>query len=241
MTKEYLVDACPNPLCFFEADDAWSRLFKADVTAEHVLKYACAPDESAAIAEIVERYKHISDRSIDILAAPAEAKILQKLIWPLRHAKTAYMLGNYLGTIAMCGLVAEMVSVLIFEISDVRINNNKIERKEQTALFGSSFEDLGQQRRVDVLFAYGLIDDVTKTKFDAIRIKRKRYLHLWSEEHEQLPKDAVAAYSATVSLVAKVIGQDFQKGKLLLNPALVAYLRRAGVLQPREAQGHIES
>jgi hypothetical protein len=215
MTKEYLVNACPNPLCFFEADDAWSGLVKADVTAEDVLRYACSPDESASIAQIVERYKHISAGSIDILAAPAEAKILQKLIWPLRHAKTAYMLGNYLGAIAMCGLVAEMVSILIFEISDVKINDARMKQKEQIALFGSSFESLGQQRRVDVLFAYGLIDVTTRTKFDTIRTKRKQYLHLWSEEHEQLPGDAIAVYGATISLVAKVLGQGFPKGKLL--------------------------
>jgi hypothetical protein len=241
MTKEYLVNACPNPLCFFEADDAWSRLLKANVTADHVIKYACAPDESTEIAEIVERYRRISTKSADILAAPAETKILQKLIWPLRHAKTAYMLGNYLGTIAMCGLVAEMVAILLYEISDFGINSRKLGQKEQEAMFGRSFEKLGQDRRVDVLSACGVIDGVMKTNFDVVRTKRKRYLHLWSEKHEQLPKDAVAVYNATVSLVAKVLGQDFRNGKLLLNPALVAYLRRAGVLEDREPEGHVES
>src|SRR5687767_10350487 len=115
MTDEYLVNACPNPLRFFEADDAWSRLIEEKVTNDHVVKYACAPDESAEIAEIVNRYRQISDKSADMLVAPTETRILQKLIWPLRHAKAAYMLGNYLGTIAMCGLVAEMVSILLFE------------------------------------------------------------------------------------------------------------------------------
>jgi hypothetical protein len=109
MPDNYLVNACPNPLRFFEADENWSSLIKTGVTPDHIIRYACAPDESAEIAQIVDRYRQISDKSADILVAPAEAKILQKLIWPLRHAKAAYMLGNYLGTIAMCGLVAEMI------------------------------------------------------------------------------------------------------------------------------------
>jgi hypothetical protein len=234
MTDEYLVNACPNPLRFFEADAAW---FKEEVASDHLVKYACAPDESAAIAEIVNRYRQISDKSADILVAPAETKLLQKLIWPLRHAKAAYMFGNYLGTIAMCGLVAEMVAILLFEISDPKINNKQMGHKEQSALFGRSFEKLGQERRIDVLFAYGIVDDAMKARFEVVRTKRSRYLHLWSEKHEQLPNDAVAVYDATVSLVIKVIGQDFQDGKLLLNPALVTYLRRAGVLQAKEAQG----
>jgi hypothetical protein len=132
-------------------------------------------------------------------------------------------------------------SILLFEISEIRVNNKLIKDKEQSALFGRSFESLGQERRVDVLCAYGLIDNSMKAKFDMVRTKRKRYLHLWSEKHEQLPKDAVAVYNATVSLVAKVIGQDFRAGKLLLNPALVTYLQRAGVLQAREAEGQEQS
>jgi hypothetical protein len=141
----------------------------------------------------------------------------------------------------MCGLVAEMISILLFEISDFKSNNKLLGLKEQKALFGSSFEKLGQQRRVDVLLAHGMIDDSMKVKFDVIRTKRSRYLHLWSERHEQLPKDAAAVYDATVGLVVKVIGQDFRNGKLLLNPALVTYLRRAGVLKAREAQSQDET
>jgi hypothetical protein len=71
-------------------------------------------------------------------------------------------------------------------------------------------------------FAHGVIDGSMKSKPDVVRIRRKCYLHLWSEEHEQLRKNAVSVYNATVSLVVvKVIGQDCQDGKLLLNPAFV--------------------
>ena len=236
MTDKYLLNACVNPLCFFEADDAWSGLIKAEVTTDHVVKYACAPDESAEIDQIVDRYKQISRNAKNIVAAPAETKILQKLIWPLRHAKRAYMLGNYLGTIAMCGLVSEMIAILIFEISRCKLNNEDITEDKQKKLFGRSFENLGQERRVEVLRGYEIIDDKLKSKFDVIRTKRKRYLHLWSEDHECLAKDAIIVYDAAVGLVLEVIGQQFQDGKLLLNPALVTYLRRAGAIKPGKAQ-----
>ena len=91
----------------------------------------------------------------------------------------------------------------------------------QNAQFGNSFENLGQQRRVDVLCTRG-DRRLYEIKPDVVRIRRKCYLHLWSEEHGQLRKNAVSVYNATASLVVvKVIGQDCQDGKLLLNPAFV--------------------
>jgi hypothetical protein len=68
--------------------------------------------------------------------------------------------------------------------------------------------------------------------FDVIRTRRRRYLHLWSQDHERLPGDAVEVYKAGVALVVRVIGQDVVDGKLRLNPRLMKYLERSGLFEP---------
>ena len=150
-------------------------------------------------------------------------------MWPLRNAKAAYMCGNYLSTIALCGMVAEMVAILLFEISGFQLNNKPMSDKDQIAVFGRKFEKLGQERRVKILAAYSIIDSDIFTAFEAIREVRNRYLHLWSQDHEQLPIDAVKSFEFAVNIVVAAVGQKIHKGKLILNPAFVKYLKRKGV------------
>ena len=116
------------------------------------------------------------------------------------------MLGNYLGTISLCGMVAEMVAMPLFDISEFKINNNLMSQSDQRTVLGSRFEKLGQERRVAILHAYGIIDDETRKAFDLIRIKRRQYLHLWSQDHKRLPSDARELYQAAVSIVVGAIG-----------------------------------
>lgn len=183
---------------------------------------------------MVARYQEISVEKTRLFVAPAEDRILEKLVWPLRHAKSSYTLGNFLGTISLCGMVAEMVAILLFDITEPKINNRQMEKRDQEALFGRAFEKLDQNRRVEVLSAYGMIDEQTKQAFDLIRTTRRLYLHLWSQDHERLANDAVAVFQAAVLLVVRVIGQDVRDGKIILNPALTKYLERTGVYEPLE-------
>jgi hypothetical protein len=104
--------------------------------------------------------------------------------------------------------------------------------RDQEAVFGREFEKLDQSRRVQVLVAYGLLDDPAKRAFETIRTTRRKYLHLWSQDHETLPADAISVYHSAVVLVAKAIGQGVSGGAAVLNPALVRYLERAGLYRP---------
>jgi hypothetical protein len=107
-------------------------------------------------------------------------------------------------------------------------------QENEKALFGTRFEKLGQERRIQVLSAYGLIDDQARGRFDTIRETRRGYLHLWSQDHESLPNDAVKSYYAAVALVATTTGQEFRDGKIVIHERLVKYLERKGVDRPRE-------
>jgi hypothetical protein len=71
--------------------------------------------------------------------------------------------------------------------------------------------------------------------FDTIRLTRRRYLHLWSQDHEQLSIDAVACFHAGIGLAVAAIGQDVKDGAIVLNPKLVKYLQRQGMYElPKE-------
>jgi hypothetical protein len=136
------------------------------------------------------------------------------------------MVGNYLATVSLSGLVAEMVAILLWEIADAQINGRTMKKEDEKNLFGSGFEKLGQERRVSILSAYGIIDEETKSNFDSIRNVRRSYLHLLSNDHDRLPEDGIKCFHAAVSLVVTAIGQDVREGLFVLNPRLVQYLDR---------------
>lgn len=234
MSGDRLINGWINPLQFLEVDKPWATTQHPSPTTDQLLAFLCAPGLSSDIASMVARYQEISVEKTRLFVAPAEDRILEKLVWPLRHAKSSYTLGNFLGTISLCGMVAEMVAILLFDITEPKINNRQMEKRDQEALFGRAFEKLDQNRRVEVLSAYGMIDEQTKQAFDLIRTTRRLYLHLWSQDHERLANDAVAVFQAAVLLVVRVIGQDVRDGKIILNPALTKYLERTGVYEPLE-------
>ena len=232
MTARTVFEAWINPLQFLHVDEPWASSLNQALDEHAVLSFLCTPGLDVTLSALADRYREISQEKDRLFAVPAEPRILAKLVWPLRHAKAGYMLGNYLGTISLCGMVAEMVAIMLFEMSEIRINDRPLTPATQAAVFGRTFENLGQDRRVDVLAAHGTIDEVTKRAFDLIRTKRKRYLHLWSQDHEQLPNDARAVYQAAVAIVVRAIGQDIEDGKIRLNPQLIKYLGKSGVFEP---------
>jgi hypothetical protein len=234
MSEDKLIEVFVNPLQFLEVDEPWASLGIRELSPEAVLDFICTPGIGSDVKDISTRYKEISIESQRLFAAPNEQRLLDKLIWPLRHAKAGYMVGNYLGTIALCGMVAEMVAVLLYEISNFSLKNRPMTEQDQMSVFGSKFEKLGQDRRVQILLAYNVIDDQLKKAFDLIRTTRKKYLHLWSQDHDQLPADAIAAYNAAILIAVSAIGQNLQDGKLILNPSLIKYLAKKGFYKDKD-------
>jgi hypothetical protein len=232
MTEGGRFKACINPLVFFEVDEPWAAMEKTPPTAETIISFLCPPGTPTDTASLVERYKQISNEPLRLFAAPAEPRILEKLVWPLRHAKASYIVGNNLAVVALCGMVSEMVAVLLWQLTPASLNGHPMTPEDEAALFGSFFEKLGQERRVRVLEAYSIVSPEVVEMFDAIRRIRRKYLHLWSQDHDRLPEDAVACFHAAVGLVVKSIGQDFKRGAMVLNPRLVKYLERQGVYEP---------
>ena len=225
----FAYNAWINPFVFHEADKAWEDVIKKQPTQDDVIRFICNPDIKCDLESLVAIYREISKEPKQLIAAPYEPKIMAKIIWPLRHAKADYMLGNYLGTISLCGIVAEMLAVLLHEISTFTLNGKQIEDTDKAKLFGKKFERLGQERRVQILRALGFIDPKTEDEFNFIRNKRNKYLHYYTLDQKDLPNDAIEAYNKTVLLVVFVIGQDIVNGKIKLRPELLKYLIQHGV------------
>lgn len=146
-------EAWINPLAFLPLDLP-KPAGGPPVTANDFLEFMCATDTPAEPEELARRYRELPPEPVQLFAVPAEQRILDKLIWPLRHAKGSLLLGNHIGAIALAGMVAEMVAILLFELTEAQLNGKPMNAKHQEALFGREFEKLDQFRRVKVLEAY---------------------------------------------------------------------------------------
>ncbi len=234
--SELKFDAFINPLAFAHVDGERIPNSGLVVTPESALSFLCTPGIRSDVAGIVDRYREMGPVPVQLAVVPSEQRLLDKLIWPLRHARASYCVGNFLGVIALCGTVTEMLAVLVWDLSEPTLNGRRMTKADEKALLGGGgFERLGQERRVDVLTAYGLIPQQAKVEFSTVREIRRRYLHLWSQDHDVLPADAVRAFQATVRLMAVVLGQEFQQGKVVLSPRLVEYLERQGTTELGES------
>jgi hypothetical protein len=230
---EIKFDAFVNPLAFIQGDAGHIPTSGLAATPESTLSFLCTPGLRSDVDGIVDRYREMGQVPVQLAVVPAEQRLLDKLIWPLRHARGSYCVGNFLGVIALCGSVAEMLAILVWDLSEPTLNGRRMTKADEKALLGGGgFERLGQERRVEVLTAYGLIPPEAKTDFSTVREVRRRYLHLWSQDHEALPADAIRVFQATVRLVAVVLGQEFQQGKIVLSPRLAKYLERQGTADP---------
>lgn len=217
---------CPNI-------DLFSGQETTDPQPDCLLAYLHAPQIDASPTAFVTRYKEIAAVPDPLPIVPAEPAILDKLVWPLRHAKGSYALGNYVGCIALCGMVGEMVAILLWDVSKVKLQGEPMTALQQRKMFGQTFEKLSQDRRANVLHTLKLVDDATKAAFDNLRMIRRKYLHFLSQTHAQVVPDARNAYENALKIVATILGQTVENGAVVLRADLMAYLTEKGIIQER--------
>ena len=232
MNKNSKIEVFINPLQLLEIDDPWASAIKKSLTPDAIFKFMCTPGVPSDIESLSNRYKEISQEKPRLFIAPHDQRILEKLIWPLRHAKASYIVGNFLSTISLCGMVAEMIAIFIFEIS--LLDDLVIKSKKGDVVSSEYFEKLTQDQRVKILFKNKVIDNILKTEFDFIRQTRRKYLHLWSHDHDLLPHDALTIFHTMVSIVVKAFGLDISHGELVLKPNVLKYLNKSGTYKTKE-------
>ena len=132
-----------NPLAFIEVD--FPSAGEPDANA--ILSFLCRPEMPADTKSLVKRYKKISTGPT-LFVVPLERRILDKLVWPLRHAKASYVVGDDLSVVALTGIVGEMVAVLLWRSAETKargqtkLNGQTLTEKDERALDGKSAEDL---------------------------------------------------------------------------------------------------
>jgi hypothetical protein len=219
-----------NPLQLLVVDEPWASMSPKPPTPEDIFKFMCTPGVSSDVGSLTARYKEISQEKARLFVVPNDQRILEKLVWPLRHAKASYVVGNFLSTIALCGAVAEMMALFLFEISV--LEGTEVKDSAGSAVTSKSFEGERQVDRLKILSANKLIGVGLKTDFELVRTTRRNYQHLWSQDHAYLQSDSLAAFISTVAVVVGSLGLSIQAGKVMLKPGVLKYLQKEGLYQP---------
>lgn len=218
MTKKYL-PVFLNPLKLLEWEPGvGTPEAPENPTLERLLVFLCPLNIPADLAAIRNRYVEASDKDLGVHFYIGEPAIIENLFGPLRQAKTNYVLGNFIGSIALCGIVAEKVAILIYAINTP--DEAKCEKFEK---------QMFQGRRVNKLKEKGFIERQSKVDFDCISAARKSSLHHWNSPEEDTAEPALQAYAAAVRLVCATTDFKFGDGKVSLNPGLEKYLEHRGV------------
>jgi hypothetical protein len=229
--QDVMFEGWIDPLGFPVIDQPLAHVGRAEPTLPDILEMLCTPGSEHDINTLIGRWREISKESRGLFIVPNEKAFLERLIWPLRHAKSGYVLGNYLGTIALCGVVAEMLAVLLYDITTVSLAGEPISRQQESLLFGSKFEKLRQERRTQVLLVMRQIDNEVKALFDEVRKTRNKYLHIYTQSHDNLAVDAEAIFNQTVQLIVRALGFGLSgDGRFTMRPDLLQYMRERGIV-----------
>lgn len=186
------------------------------------------------IKDIINRYEELLQED-EILAVPCTDKIANCIVIPLKNAKACYMIGNYLGAIALCGYVCEMLITLVYEINGIIINEINIENNKEIKNVilqnRNSFEALGQEKRIDICKAFQLITLDQKKIFDEVKKIRNKYLHWFSTNNLNVRDDAKEIYNKTYSILKQITGYKLENGKLSYDIKFESFLNKKGIIK----------
>lgn len=176
----------------------------------------------------IERFANISPLELYLPIVPDEQKFVERLLKPLKSAKRLYCIGEFLGTVALSGLVGESLAMLVYRIHKIRFGGKQIEKSQEQQLFGKDFDALDQSRRIEILQSLGLINDTQKQLFSDLRGMRNKYLHLWDVDSSQLESDAKKCFLNAMKLFKEISGVRTEpSGTFAMNPNLLAYVKTA--------------
>lgn len=166
---------------------------------------------SALSVPIIKRYMEVTTKEIHSSIVPSTEQLHVKLLRPLSSAKRNYCLGDYLATIAVSGMIAEMLTGLIWVMHG--------DSKEK--INGKRFDDLSHAKRINLLLSEKIIPKLLYDDFDFIKKIRNKYLHSWKADFSNEKKDAMASVKKAFKLYKKVVQVSQKGGKVAINPLLL--------------------
>ena len=214
-----------NPLMIFEWDPAFNVKSDNNPRPELLLQRLCSLNVLSDMSELKRRYRRVSKNGQTLPFSFEEPEIKENLFEPLRQAKMNYVLGNYVSTIALCGIVAEKLAILIHRM------NTRDEAKR--AEFEKCF---GQGRRLERLKELRLINKQSASDFGNIKAARNEALHHWNIPEKRTAQRAAQSFAFAIRLVLDTIGFKFVNGAFVPSPGVSRYLKERGEI-PVEAEG----
>ena len=213
-----------NTLKILEWEPEFSTHSDENFSAEPLLRHLCHTSVPSAMEAFRKRYAEVSKYDQHLRFAVAEPKISENLYGPLRQGKMNYVLGNYASSITLCGIVAEMIALLVFIL---------LKKPSKTKL--KRFQKKRQHDRIKILRDARLINRQSEDDFNRIKGARNSLLHRWRTPDERIAKTAVEIYAATARLAFDTIFvREFRSGKAILPPALMEYLEEEGAIVQME-------
>jgi len=177
--------------------------------------------KSSFTKELLERFRKINTKKTFMSVVPA----IQKLLKPLEDSCKAYCFGLYSASIALSGVVAESLQILLWEMHGITLKGQSMNEQQEKAILGRCFERMEQTRRIEVLEAFGWITASQKTRFCHIRDARNRYLHAWEESFSREAQEALLCYQHAFSLFKEITGVELKDaGSIKANPLLVKWM-----------------
>jgi hypothetical protein len=189
-----------------------------------IIRDLCDDRRGDIVAGIRARCARLSAEDEGILFVPAEKRILEKLVWPLRSAKRAFSLGDSLGCIALCGMVCEMAVVFVYDLMSLDLDVQKLPKEHQFVMIKRKYERLGQEKRIKSLTDMGAISGSAAGDLETVRKLRKDYMHFLSKSLSRAEDDASLAYACAARILKSLIGLPASGNGLRIPRHLVRYL-----------------
>lgn len=227
------MDAVLSPLLIkSKSMDGKISIQKTEVTFIDILKFVfgdvCEVNNNSINLRndtLVERYQELFCYNDEPFIMPAETNIINKIILPLKFAKISYMIGNYIGCIALCETVLEMICILKMEINDTKLKKDK-------AIFDliskRKYDKMYQDERIKILLAYKIINTSESDELNKIKEIRNNYLHCLHIDDSNIVRDSQKTYKTTIRIFQSLLLKNNKEsnGGFSFHDDMIKYLEK---------------
>lgn len=197
--------------------------------ADSLVQFFGVPDTDVTHQMLV-RYSKMTPQNLYIPFTLAEPKrIEEQIVSPLFSAKRLACVGEFLASVALSGMVGEMMAVFIWDLyaNDRRGRGGKpIKDKD---FFRLGFSKIFQGTRINILLAFNYITKEQYNRFQELSGRRNHILHPWIAPlgEEKLENTAVKCYCIAANLMKEVFGiQLADAGTLKISPHVMSYIKQ---------------
>jgi hypothetical protein len=225
-------DITLNPLSLFNIEVSVQGFVpiepKVNLYNSNTLLHDISWDDNArTVSAVKKRYKELLEIDSAFRVAPAEKRILTKIISPLRQAKANYVLSNYLSTITLCGMAGEMIAMLLYDMF-IELKRNLSPSDHARLRKFKTFQRMGQDRRVAHLSEFDCVGAGVEEPFAALCRIRRDYLHFYLHGFENLKRDAKECYRNAFLLLNSALPHRLHKNRIEFSPHVLEYLKKKG-------------